>query len=149
GRVLRAIRENEPAARAAGKNVMRFRLEAFVLGAVIMGLGGALYAHFFGFIGPEAFDPLFATFLVWVMLIAGGSGNNRGAIIGALVIWFVWSMTGIVTSRMPPELMTQAAALRPFLIGLLLQVILLVRPQGILKERPLSPPTEEEGEGGR
>ncbi len=149
GRVLRAIRENEPAAQAAGKNVMRFRLEAFVLGAVIMGLGGALYAHFFGFISPEAFDPLFATFLVWVMLIAGGSGNNRGAILGALVIWFVWSATGFVANQMPPELMTQAAALRPFLIGLLLQIILLVRPQGILKERPLSPPMEEEGEGGR
>lgn len=149
GRVLRAIRENEPAARAAGKNVMRFRLEAFVLGSMIMGLGGALYAHFFGFISPEAFDPLFATFLVWVMLIAGGSGNNRGAILGALVIWFVWSITGLVANRMPPELMTQAAALRPFLIGLLLQVILLMRSEGILREKPPSMADDERGERGR
>lgn len=149
GRVLRAIRENELAASAVGKNVMRFRLEAFILGSMIMGLGGALYAHSFGFISPEAFDPLFATFLVWIMLIAGGSGNNRGAILGALVIWFIWSITGFLANRMPPELMTQAAALRPFLIGLLLQIILLARPQGILKEKPPFAPGDEEERRGR
>ena len=82
GRLQLAIRENERGATAAGKNVARARLEAFVLGAAFMGLGGALYAHLFGFISPEAFGPNFSTFLVWVMLIAGGSGNNRGAIVG-------------------------------------------------------------------
>ncbi|MFQ5971190.1 MAG: branched-chain amino acid ABC transporter permease [Alphaproteobacteria bacterium] len=136
GRVLRAIRENEPATMAAGKDVMRFRLEAFVLGAVIMGLGGALYAHFFAFISPEAFDPLFATFLVWVMLIAGGSGNNKGAILGALIIWGIWSGTQFLTSALPVEMAARTAPLRILLIGVLLQVILLTRPQGLLKEVP-------------
>ncbi|MFP4270032.1 MAG: branched-chain amino acid ABC transporter permease, partial [Alphaproteobacteria bacterium] len=79
GRVLRAIRDNEEACRAMGKNTLAFRVQAFVFGAAVMGLAGAYYAHFVGFISPEAFDPIFATFIVWVMLIAGGSGNNKGA----------------------------------------------------------------------
>ena len=134
GRVLRAIREKEIAASAMGKNTMVFRLQAFVLGSALMGLAGAVYAHFVGFISPEAFDPLFATFIVWVMLIAGGSGNNKGAILGAVVVWGVWSMSSFLTALLPPQYITQAAALRVFLIGLLLQVILLVRPEGLLPE---------------
>lgn len=141
GRVLRAIRENELSARAMGKNILHFRLQAFVLGSAIMGLAGALYAHFTGFVSPEAFDPLLATFIVWVMLIAGGSGNNAGAVLGALVIWGVWSGTEFITSRLlPPELATQAAYLQVLLIGVLLQVILLVRPQGLIPEKPPRPP---------
>ena len=139
GRVQRAIRENEPAAMASGKNVLRYRLEAFVLGSAIMGLGGALYAHFVGFISPEAFDPLFTTFVVWVMLIAGGSGNNKGALLGAFLIWAVWSGTQFLTGYLPVELTARAGALRVLLVGLLLQVILLARPQGLLPERPPRP----------
>ncbi len=134
GRVLRAIRENESAAMAAGKDIARFRLEAFVVGSAIMGAGGSLYAHFLGFISPEAFDPLHGTFLVWVMLIAGGSGNNLGAVVGAFVIWALWSGTEILTGMLPPEYVTQAGALRVLLIGLLLQVILVTRPEGLLPE---------------
>ncbi len=134
GRVLRAIRENEDGVRAAGKHIERFRLEAFVVGSMIMGLGGALFAHFVGFISPEAFTPEFATFLVWVMLIAGGSGNNKGAVLGALIIWLVWTGTEFLTSMAPPEYVTQASALRLLMIGILVQVILLVRPDGLLPE---------------
>ncbi len=136
GRVLRALRENEPAALAAGKNVLAFRVSAFVLGSVIMGLGGALYAHFNGYVSPSDFQPMLATFLVWVMLIAGGSGNNRGALLGALVIWLVWSGTEMLAGLMPEGLGTQASALRVFLVGLLLEIILLTRPQGLLPEKP-------------
>ncbi len=135
GRVLRAIREREPAAQAAGKDIVRFRLEAFVLGSAIMGLAGAIYAHFVSFISPEAFDPMYATFLVWVMLIAGGSGNNRGAVLGAFVIWVVWSGTEIAANMLPADMITQASALRLLLIGVLIEVILLTRPEGILPER--------------
>ena len=143
GRVQRAIRENEPATMAAGKNVLRYRLEAFVLGSAIMGVGGALYAHFVGFISPEAFDPLFTTFIVWVMLIAGGSGNNKGALLGAFLIWGVWSGTQFLTGYLPVELTARAGALRVLLVGILLQVILLARPQGILPEhRPRPIPVE-------
>jgi branched-chain amino acid transport system permease protein len=135
-RVLRAIRANEDAVYAAGKNVLRFRVEAFVVGAVIMGVAGALYAHFTTFISPSAFTPMYGTFLVWVMLIAGGSGNNRGAILGAVIIWLIWSLTETATGYLPEEWMTRASALRVFFIGLLLEVILIARPQGLLPEKP-------------
>ena len=135
GRILRAIRENEPGTMAAGKNVLRFRIEAFTVGSMIMGLAGGLYAHFVGFISPEAFQPEFVTFLVWVMLIAGGSGNNRGAILGAFVIWLVWSGSELLTNMLPPDVMTRAGAARILLIGILVQVILLWRPEGLLPER--------------
>jgi branched-chain amino acid transport system permease protein len=143
GRVLRAIRDNEDAARAMGKNSRAFRLQAFVTGAAIMGLAGAYYAHFVGFISPEAFDPLFATFVVWVMLIAGGSGNNKGAILGAFVIWAVWSGSEFLTTRLPVEYQTQAGAIRVLLIGVLLQVILIARPEGLLPGRPPKPIVED------
>jgi len=149
GRVQRAIRENEPATMASGKNVLRYRLEAFVLGSAIMGVGGALYAHFVGFISPEAFDPLFTTFVVWVMLIAGGSGNNKGALLGAFLIWAVWSGTQFLTGYLPVELTARAGALRVLLVGVLLQVILLARPQGLLPERPPRPIPAERAETAR
>ncbi|MGP1252926.1 MAG: branched-chain amino acid ABC transporter permease [Kiloniellales bacterium] len=134
GRVLRAIRENELTVLASGKTVKYFRLQAFVFGAAIMGLGGALYSHFVGFISPEAFEPLQTTFLVWVMLIAGGSGNTKGAVLGAFIIWAIWSGSQIVTGWLPPELATQAGALRMGLIGLLLVLVLLFRNEGLLSE---------------
>ncbi len=145
GRVLRAIRENENAVMASGKDVSYFRLQAFVVGSAIMGLGGALFAHFNGFVSPEAFGPLYGTFLIWVALIAGGSGNNKGALFGTLVIWILWSGSEILTSRLPVEYVTQAGALRVLLIGIVLQVILLYRPEGLLpEERPkLGKPGED------
>lgn len=139
GRVQRGIRDNEAAARAMGKNSLAFRLQAFVIGCALMGLSGAVYAHFVGFISPEAFDPVFATFIVWVMLIAGGSGNNKGAILGAFVIWGVWSGTQMIASQLPAEYVTQASALRVLLIGALLQLILIFRPEGLLPEKPPKP----------
>ena len=139
GRVMRAIRENEDSARAAGKNIVRFRMEAFVIGSMIMGLGGALFAHSIRFIGPEATEPLYATFLVWVMLIAGGSGNNKGAILGPIVIWTIWSTTELLTRQLPPEWSTRTAYLRVFLIGLALQLIIQHFSQGLIAEKPPKP----------
>ena len=139
GRVMRAVRDNDTAAQAIGKDVAQLRLQSFVLGSMIMGLGGALTAHSFKFIGPEATEPLLTTFLVWVMLIAGGSGNNRGAILGALVIWTIWSATEIFTSRLPPEWATRGAFLRVFLIGLVLQIVLQRYAGGLLPERITGP----------
>ena len=132
GRTLRAIRDDEEAAKAAGRNPAAFRLQAFMLGAACMGLAGAMLAHFFKFMGPDALDPVTATFLVWVMLIAGGSGSNRGAILGAVAIWAVWAATDWLAAQLPGELATRAAYVRLFMIGLALQLILLYRPQGLL-----------------
>ncbi|MGE3539193.1 MAG: branched-chain amino acid ABC transporter permease [Candidatus Tectimicrobiota bacterium] len=135
GRVLRAIREDELVAASLGKNVFRFKLQALILGAMGMGLGGSLYAHYVTFISPDTFNPLMGTFLVWVMLMAGGSGNNRGAIAGAGLIWGLWSLSDVVTSLLPAPLDTRASYLRVMLIALVLQSILVRRPQGLLPER--------------
>jgi branched-chain amino acid transport system permease protein len=135
GRVLKAIREDEAVAASVGKNVLRFKMQALLLGAMMMGLGGSLYAHYVKFISPDTFNPLMGTFLVWVMLMAGGSGNNRGAVVGAAVIWGLWSLSDILTNRLPAPLDTRASYLRVMLIGFVLQGILLKRPQGLVPEK--------------
>lgn len=153
GRMMTAIRENEPAARAAGKNVTARRVEAFVIGAAIMGFAGALFAQHLRLIEPtNTFDPAKVTFLVWVMLILGGSGNNRGAMLGAFLIWTIWSaselmiggiidLAGYVFQTFDTGLLaTRAGFLRMMLIGILMQVVLQKYPAGILPEvRPASP----------
>jgi branched-chain amino acid transport system permease protein len=134
GRVLRAIREDETAATALGKHAFRFRLEAFVLGSMVMGLAGAAYAHFIGFIAPEDFLPIL-TFQVWTMLIVGGSGNNKGAIAGAFLVWAVWTLSGTLLDQLvDPAFKARAAALQVVLIGTALAAILLLRPRGVLGE---------------
>ena len=134
GRVLRAIREDEQAALALGKNAFAFRLQAFAIGGAIMGLAGAVQAHFIGFIAPENYVPML-TFQVWAMLIVGGSGNNRGAVLGAVLVWAVWAASAAVISALvPPEAQARAAALQIVMIGLAICVMLLVRPRGILGE---------------
>jgi branched-chain amino acid transport system permease protein len=134
GRVLRAIREDEIAAASLGKRAFLFRLQAFVIGCMLMGLGGALYAHFVGYIAPEDFLPIL-TFQMWTMLIVGGSGNNRGAILGAFVVWALWSLSGtVLRDIVPVAQQARAATLQVVLIGLLLVIILLVRPRGLLGE---------------
>lgn len=136
GRAMRAIRDNEQAASAIGKDVVTFKMHSFVLGAILMGLGGALSVYFLRFVGLSATEPLNTTFLVWVMLIVGGSGNNKGAIFGALLVWVIWSATELVTNRLPPEWITRSSYLRILLIGLLLQVILQRFAKGLFPERP-------------
>lgn len=149
GRVMTAIRENEEAAAAVGKNVESFRLESFVIGAALMGLGGALLAQYLKQIDPNVFEPATATFLVWVMLIAGGSANNKGAILGAFLLYAVWSGTQILSGMLPNEivvfgyeignLQVRSAYVRIFLIGLILQFILQRRPEGLLPEKRPAP----------
>lgn len=136
GRALRAIRDSDVAAAAIGKDVTQFRLEAFVLGAMVMGLAGALSAHYFKFLGISATEPMMVTFLVWVMLIVGGSGNNRGAILGAGLIWVIWSATELLTNRLPGEWITRTSYIRVLLIGILLQVVLQRFAKGLVPERP-------------
>ena len=134
GRVLRAIREDETAAEALGKRAFLFRLQAFVIGCAVMGLGGALYAHFVGFIAPEDFLPIL-TFQIWTMLIIGGSGNNRGAILGAVLVWALWTLSGgALRGLVPAEAQARAASLQVVLVGVLLSAALVLRPRGLLGE---------------
>ena len=135
GRVLRAIREDETAAVALGKSARRFRLEAFVLGSTLMGLAGALYVSFIGFVSPFDFLPI-VTFQIWAMLIVGGSGNNKGALLGALVVWGIWAASGAVVAKLvPPSHAAQGAAIQVILIGLVLVLMLLFRPRGLVGEQ--------------
>ncbi|MGF1500828.1 MAG: branched-chain amino acid ABC transporter permease [Paracoccaceae bacterium] len=135
GRTMLAIRDNETAARAMGKNVERFRMQAFVIGSALMGLGGALFAHYVKIITPQTTDPLTTTFLVWVMLIAGGAGNNRGAILGALLLWTIWSATEILAGFLPSDFTTRLSYIRVFLIGFFLLLVLRYFRGGLLPER--------------
>ncbi|MCM2403657.1 branched-chain amino acid ABC transporter permease [Rhizobium sp. S153] len=134
GRVLRAIREDETAAQALGKRPIRFRLQAFTIGGAIMGLAGAVQGHFIGFIAPDNYLPIL-TFQVWAMLIVGGSGSNRGAILGAILVWGLWALSAAAVSTVvPPEQQARAASLQIVAIGIGLCLILLLRPRGILGE---------------
>jgi len=134
GRVLRAIREDEVSASMSGKDIFNFKMQALVFGAMVMGVAGALYAHNTKAISPEVFEPLYGTFIIWVMLMAGGSGNNKGAILGAFVIWGIWTGTTFFTDQLPYTLKARAPHIRFLLIGILLEIILIYRPQGLLGE---------------
>jgi branched-chain amino acid transport system permease protein len=135
GRVLRAIREDEAAAAALGKSPAVFRLQAFVLGSMLMGLAGGLHASFYGFISPADFQPIL-TFQAWTMLVLGGSGNNRGALVGA--VWALWSASGaILHAVLPADLQVRGAALQIVLIGVVLAAALLFRPRGLIGEEPI------------
>jgi len=135
GRVLRAIREDEVMSRADGKNVFAFKLQSLALGAFIMGIGGALYAHYSAAIQPSVFEPLFGTFIIWTMLTVGGTGNNRGAILGSFIVWAIWSWSSLAISRVVPAgFQTRAPYIRYVLIGVLLVVFTVSRPRGIVGE---------------
>ena len=94
GRKVRAIRDNEVAASAMGKNITRQHLQIFVIGSAIVGIAGALLVTYDGIFIPTAYQPLRFTFLIWVMVIVGGSGNNLGSVLGAFIMWFIWIQSG-------------------------------------------------------
>ena len=135
GRVLRAIREDEIMTSANGKDIFRFKMQSLVVGAMIMGIGGALYAHFSAAIQPGLFTPLFGTFIIWAMLTVGGTGNNKGAVLGAFLVWALWSWSTFFILRVvPPSFQTRAPFIRYVLIGLVLVVVLIKRPRGFIGE---------------
>jgi branched-chain amino acid transport system permease protein len=136
GRVLRALREDEAATAAAGKDVVAFKLQGFVLGAAIMGAGGALYAFQQGAVSPDTFTHFFGTFIFWAMLIAGGSGNMVGAIVGVYVIWGMWSTTlQLQGYNLPAFLESRIPHLRDMLVGIIIVAVLLLNPRGLVPER--------------
>ena len=135
GRALRAIREDETAARALGKNPVRLRLWSLVIGAGIMGAGGGLYVSYTAFVSPQDMLPIL-TFQIWAMLIVGGAGNNRGAVLGAVLIWGAWTLSGFALTRLAPDSMQlDAGSIQYILIGTLIVTMLLWRPEGLLAER--------------
>ncbi|MGE0239097.1 MAG: branched-chain amino acid ABC transporter permease [Parvibaculaceae bacterium] len=133
GRALRALREDELAVTAIGKNPLLLKMQSFVLGAAIMGIGSALYAYYRQGLTPSDFEPLQGTFLFWVMLIVGGTGNNRGAILGAVVIWCLWVSTlQLAAFDLPDAITSRMPYLRYVALGVFFIAMLNLRPQGLL-----------------
>jgi branched-chain amino acid transport system permease protein len=146
GRVLRALREDELTTAASGKNVFSFKSQGFVVGAMIMGIGGAIYAYANGAVSPDTFTHFFGTFIFWAMLMAGGSGNNKGAILGAYVVWGFWTITlQLQGYDLPTAISSRIFFIRDFVLGALIVTVLLLRPQGLVpEERRVSVFVEQE-----
>jgi branched-chain amino acid transport system permease protein len=149
GRMMRAIRDDETAAEAMGKDVTRRHLQIFVLGSAVLGLAGAMMTSMDGQLTPGTYQPLRFTFLIWVMVIVGGSGNNFGSVLGGFLIWFLWVeveplgrwLMDILTSGMADgsplkdHLLASAAHMRLFTMGLVLLLVLRFSPRGLIPER--------------
>ena len=149
GRMMRAIRDNETSANAMGKDVVKRHLQVFVIGSAVVGIAGAMLITQSGLFTPASFLPLRFTFLIWVMVIVGGSGNNVGAILGGFVIWFVWIeaapvsqfLIEILTAALHDEnkfklhLIDSVPYFRYFIMGSVLLLIMRYRPKGILPEK--------------
>ncbi|MDP5216168.1 branched-chain amino acid ABC transporter permease [Ruegeria sp. 2205SS24-7] len=149
GRMMRAIRDNEVAAEAMGKDVTRRHLQIFVLGSAICGVAGAMITTLDGQLTPGTYQPLRFTFLIWVMVIVGGSGNNFGAVLGAFLIWFLWIqvepiglwLMQLITSGLPDgsglktHLIDAAAHMRLLTMGIILLVVLRFSPRGLIPEK--------------
>ena len=135
GRTLRATRDSEHTAAASGKNLFVFRTQALVVGGALMGFAGALWGHSVRAFSPAAFTDLFGTFLIWIMVMAGGSGNNKGTLLGAFVIGFFWFGVALFQSLIPDNLQEYIPQARQFITGLLVVLVLLYKPRGIIPER--------------
>ena len=138
GRALRAIRDDETAAAVAGKPVRRFKVQAFALGAGILGLAGALYAHYTSYVAPDIFRPLI-TIYIFLALTAGGTGNTRGAVLGAVMVVAVLEGSRFLEGAVHGLGGVQTAALREIVIGVALIVVMRLRPRGLLAETPPPP----------
>ena len=133
GRVLRAVRDDDEVAAAAGKPVLRFKMQAFALAGGMAGLAGALYAHFTSYISPDLFTPLI-TIYIFLAATAGGYTRPAGALIGAVLVMAFLEGTRFIAGWTPGITPLQIAALREFVVGVALIVILHLRPQGLLPE---------------
>lgn len=135
GRVLRAIREDETVASIAGKPVFRFKVQAFSIGAAIAGLAGILFAHYLAYVEPNMFLPQ-ESLLVWLALILGGSGNNRGALLGSLVLLGLLEGSRFLKDAIPLLTGARLAAAQQILVGVVLVALMIRRPEGLLPEKP-------------
>jgi branched-chain amino acid transport system permease protein len=149
GRMMRAIRDNETAAAAMGKNVTNRHLQIFILGSAICGIAGAMMTTLDGQLTPGSYQPLRFTFLIWVMVIVGGSGNNFGAVLGGFLIWFLWVqvepmsqyLVTLLTAGMDEDnavrlhMMESVAYMRLLTMGLVLLLVLRFSPRGLIPEK--------------
>jgi branched-chain amino acid transport system permease protein len=149
GRMMRAIRDNEEAAAAMGKDVTKRHLQVFVIGSAVCGIAGAMLTSLDGLLTPASYQPLRFTFLIWVMVIVGGSGNNWGAVLGGFIIWFLWIeveplglwiMEWVTSgledgSDLKDHLRDSAAHMRLVTMGAILLLVLRFNPKGLIPEK--------------
>ncbi|MBT0956866.1 branched-chain amino acid ABC transporter permease [Alphaproteobacteria bacterium KMM 3653] len=149
GRMMRAIRDNEVAAEAMGKDVTARHLQVFIIGSAVCGIAGAMMTTLDGLLTPGTYQPLRFTFLIWVMVIVGGSGNNLGAVLGGFLIWWLWiqveplgaGLMGIITypmadgSFLKGHLMESVQHMRLLTMGVILLLVLRFSPRGLLPEK--------------
>lgn len=148
GRMMRAIRDNEVSASAMGKDVTRRHLQIFIIGSAVVGLAGAMLTSMEGQLTPSNYSPLRFTFLIWVMVIVGGSGNNWGAVLGGLLLGWLWLIVenagpvfmGFVTQpladgALKAHLIDAAPHLRLVTLGLVLLLVLRFSPRGLIPEK--------------
>ncbi len=149
GRMMRAIRDNEDAAKAMGKNVVKRHLHIFMIGSAIIGFSGAMLVTYDGLFTPASYQPLRYTFIIWVMVLLGGTGNNYGAILGAFVVWFIWIESAPFalfvinalmsevdnTNQLKIHLIDSIPYFRYLMMGLGLLVVMRYRPKGLLPEK--------------
>ena len=149
GRMMRAIRDNEVAAEAMGKDVTARHLQIFILGSAICGIAGAMMTTLDSQLTPTSYQPLRYTFLIWVMVIVGGSGNNFGAVLGGMLIWWLWVqveplglwLMSVLSSGLADGspvkawMIDSAAHMRLLTMGVVLLVVLRFSPRGLIPER--------------
>jgi branched-chain amino acid transport system permease protein len=149
GRMMRAIRDNYIAANSMGKNVTSRQLEIFVLGSVFMGIGGAILVSILQIFDPGSYQPINHTFLFWVMVIVGGAGNNWGALLGALLIYLVYTLAGSLSQTLfywvsswttqlgwgaIPDIDSRSLQMRVFVLGVVIVLALRYAPKGLIPE---------------
>ena len=149
GRMMRAIRDNETAAEAMGKDIKSRHLQIFILGSAVCGIAGAMMTTLDAQLTPGAYQPLRFTFLIWVMVIVGGSGSNLGSILGGFLVWFLWVqvepigywLVDLITAPMDPDspirlhLLDSVAQMRLLTMGLFLLLMLRFYPRGLIPEK--------------
>ncbi len=133
GRVLKSIREDEDVPASLGKNVFSYKIQSLVLGSTIAGLAGSLLAFYLQYINPRNFMPI-ETFYAWIMVVLGGSGNNKGTLLGAVILWSFFSGTRFAQGYVPIS-PTQMGALRIMFIGVLLIILMMFKPEGLLGKK--------------
>jgi branched-chain amino acid transport system permease protein len=136
GRVLEAIRDDEDVAQALGKNTFSLKMQSFVIGSMIMGVAGALTALRLNYLTAPQFVPEW-TFYIWIAVIVGGSGSNRGAVLGAVFLTVLLEAPRFMTDYMPAAMGDIVVNMRFLVIGLALILIVTYRPQGILGDKQL------------
>ncbi len=133
GRVLKSIREDEDVPVSLGKNVFVYKIQSLVLGSMLAGLAGSLLAFYLQYINPRNFMPI-ETFYAWIAVVLGGSGNNKGTVLGAVILFCFFSATRFTQEYVPLH-PTQMGALRIMLIGLLLILFMMYRPEGLFGKK--------------